>query len=67
MSNQANPNENSMSVNVKDILKDYQEQVSELTFQSYIKDEQIKNLQQALQEAKDKLAKQDKPVKVDKK
>lgn len=63
MSNQANPNENSMSVNVKDILKDYQEQVSELTFQSYIKDEQIKNLQQALQEAKDKLAKQDKPTK----
>lgn len=52
-----------MSVNVKDILKDYQEQVSELTFQSYIKDEQIKNLQQALQEAKDKLAKQDKPTK----
>lgn len=55
MSNQANQNENLMNVNVKDILKDYQDQASELVFQSYIKDEQIKNLQTKLKELQAKL------------
>lgn len=58
---------NPMDVDVKVILEDYRKQVSDLEWDGKIKDAQIKNLQQALQEAKDKVAKQDKPVKVDKK
>lgn len=58
---------NPMDVQMQPILEKYQKMVSDLTFQVTVKDEQIKNLQQALQEAKDKIAKQDKPVKVDKK
>lgn len=54
---------NPMDVQMQSILEKYQKMVSDLTFQVTIKDEQIKNLQQALQEAKDKVAKQDKPVK----
>ena len=52
-----------MDVQMQPILEKYQKMVSDLTFQATIKDEQIKNLQQALREAKDKVAKQDKPVK----
>lgn len=58
---------NPMDVDVKVILEDYRKQVSDLEWAGKIKDAQIKNLQQALQEAKGKLAKLDKPVKVDKK
>lgn len=54
---------NPMDVDVKVILEDYRKQVSDLEWAGKIKDAQIKNLQQALQEAKDKLAKQDKPTK----
>ena len=41
---------NLMDVKIQPILRKYQEQVSELTFQSYIKDEQIKNLQKRINE-----------------
>lgn len=39
-----------MDVKIQSILRKYQEQVSELTFQSYIKDEQINNLQTKIKE-----------------
>lgn len=58
---------NPMDVDVQVILQDYRKQVSDLEWAGKIKDAQIKNLQQALQEAKNKIAKLDKPVKVDKK
>ena len=58
---------NPMDVDIQVILDDYRKQVSDLEWSGKIKDAQIKNLQQALQEAKDKIAKQDKPIKVDKK
>ena len=54
---------NPMDVDVKVILEDYRKQVSDLEWSDKIKDAQIKNLQRALQEAKDKLAKLDKPTK----
>ena len=54
---------NPMDVQMQPILEKYQKTVSDFTLQSYIKDEQIKNLQQALQEAKDKIAKLDKSAK----
>lgn len=54
---------NPMDVDVQVILQDYRKQVSDLEWSGKIKDAQIKNLQQALQEAKDKLAKLDKPTK----
>lgn len=54
---------NPMDVDVKVILEDYRKQVSDLEWAGKIKDAQIKNLQQALQEAKGKLAKQNKPTK----
>ncbi len=54
---------NPMDVQMQPILEKYQKMVSDLTFQVTIKDEQIKNLQQALQEAKDKIAKLDKSTK----
>ena len=54
---------NPMDVDIQVILEDYRKQVSDLEWSSKIKDAQINNLQQALQEAKDKVAKQDKPVK----
>lgn len=54
---------NPMDVDVQVILQDYRKQVSDLEWAVKVKDAQIKNLQQALQEAKDKLAKQDKPTK----
>lgn len=54
---------NPMDVQMQLILEKYQKMVSDFTFQVTVKDEQIKNLQQALQEAKDKIVKQDKPVK----
>lgn len=41
---------NLMDVKIQPILRKYQEQVSELTFQSYIKDEQINNLQTKIKE-----------------
>ena len=65
--NNSNQNKDPMNVDVQVILEDYRKQVSDLEWSNKIKDAQIKNLQQALQEAKDKVAKQDKPVKVDKK
>ena len=65
--NNSNQNKDPMNVDVQVILEDYRKQVSDLEWSGKIKDAQIKNLQQALQEAKDKVAKQDKPVKVDKK
>lgn len=58
---------NPMDVDVQVILQDYRKQVSDLEWAGKIKDAQIKNLQQALQEAKNKVAKLDKPTKVDKK
>lgn len=54
---------NPMDVDVQVILQDYRKQVSDLEWSNKIKDAQIKNLQQALQEAKDKVAKLDKPTK----
>lgn len=54
---------NPMDVDVKVILEDYRKQVSDLEWSGKIKDAQIKNLQQALQEAKDKVAKLDKSTK----
>ena len=54
---------NPMDVDVQVILQDYRKQVSDLEWAGKIKDAQIKNLQQALQEAKDKLAKLDKSAK----
>lgn len=54
---------NPMDVDVQVILQDYRKQVSDLEWAGKIKDAQIKNLQQALQEAKDKVAKLDKPTK----
>ena len=54
---------NPMDVDVKVILEDYRKQVSDLEWAVKVKDAQIKNLQQALQEAKAKLAKQDKSTK----
>lgn len=62
MNNQANQNENPMSVNIKDILKHYQDQLTELNFQAFVKDEQIKNLQAKIKELQDKL-KELKPAK----
>lgn len=50
MNNQTNQNENLMNVNIKDILKDYQNQLTELNFQVFVKEEQIKNLQTKLKE-----------------
>lgn len=46
-----------MDVDVQVILQDYRKQVSDLEWVVKVKDAQIKNLQQALQEAKDKVAK----------
>lgn len=54
---------NPMDVDVKVILEDYRKQVSDLEWSDKIKDAQIKNLQRALQEAKNKIAKLDKPTK----
>lgn len=54
---------NPMDVQMQSILEKYQKMVSDLTFQVTIKDEQIKNLQQALQEANNKIAKLDKSAK----
>lgn len=54
---------NPMDVDVQVILQDYRKQVSDLEWAVKVKDAQIKNLQQALQEAKGKLAKQDKHTK----
>ena len=54
---------NPMDVDVQVILQDYRKQVSDLEWAGKIKDAQIKNLQQALQEAKDKVAKLDKSTK----
>lgn len=51
MSNQEESNP--MNVQIKSIIKRYQQQVSELTLQSYIKDEQIKNLQAKIKELQD--------------
>lgn len=51
---------NPMDVDVQVILQDYRKQVSDLEWAGKIKDAQIKNLQQALQEAKNKIAKLDK-------
>lgn len=48
---------NPMNVDVQVILEDYRKQVSDLEWAGKIKDAQIKNLQQALQEVKDKIAK----------
>lgn len=48
---------NPMDVDVQVILQDYRKQVSDLEWVVKVKDAQIKNLQQALQEAKDKVAK----------
>ena len=58
---------NPMDVDVQVILEDYRKQVSDLEWSNKIKDAQIKNLQQALQKAKDKIAKLDKPAKATKK
>ena len=44
---------NPMNVQIQSIVKRYQQQVSELTLQSYIKDEQIKNLQAKIKELQD--------------
>lgn len=52
-----------MNVDANIIFDDYRKQVSDLEWSNKIKDAQIKNLQQALQEAKDKVAKLDKPTK----
>ena len=41
---------NLMDVKIQSILRKYQEQVSTLTFQTYVKDEQIKNLQNKIKE-----------------
>lgn len=54
---------NPMDVDIQVILEDYRKQVSDLEWAGKIKDAQIRNLQQALQEAKDKVAKLDKPAK----
>lgn len=54
---------NPMDVDVKVILEDYRKQVSDLEWAVKVKDAQIRNLQQALQEAKDKVAKLDKHTK----
>ena len=54
---------NPMDVDVQVIIQDYRKQVSDLEWAGKIKDAQIKNLQRALQEAKDKLAKLDKSAK----
>lgn len=54
---------NPMDVDVQVILQDYRKQVSDLEWAGKIKDAQIKNLQQALQEAKNKIAKLDKSAK----
>lgn len=54
---------NPMDVDVQVILQDYRKQVSDLEWAGKIKDAQIKNLQQALQEAKNKIAKLDKYAK----
>lgn len=51
MSNQEESNP--MNVQIQSIVKRYQQQVSELTLQSYIKDEQIKNLQAKIKELQD--------------
>lgn len=61
-SNQAEQQNNPMSVNIKDILKHYQDQLTELNFQAFVKDEQIKNLQAEIKELQDKL-KELKPAK----
>ena len=53
-----------MNVDANIIFDDYRKQVSDLEWSNKIKDAQIKNLQQALQEAKDKVAKLDKSTKV---
>ena len=54
---------NPMDVDVQVILEDYRKQVSDLEWSDKIKDAQIKNLQQALQESKNKIAKLDKSAK----
>jgi hypothetical protein len=51
MSNQEESNP--MNVQIESIIKRYQQQVSELTLQSYIKDEQIENLQAKIKELQD--------------
>lgn len=60
---QQSKEKNPMDVDVQVILQDYRKQVSDLEWAGKIKDAQIRNLQQALQEAKNKIAKLDKSAK----